>query len=59
MFPLLLVLALWPKHVHEVFDWMITLGYVSIFFWLILPFILLVLARIRIPERRERKHRNS
>ncbi len=44
MFPFLLILALWPKHVHQVFEWMQILGYISVFFWLVVPLFLLLLA---------------
>jgi len=54
MFPLLLAVALWPKHVHQVFAWMVALGYASVFFWLAVPLVLLLLARIRAPQRPER-----
>ena len=52
MFPFLLVLALWPKHVHQVYEWMQVLGVASVVFWLGGPVLLLIAAQIRQPQRR-------
>ncbi len=54
LFPLLLWIAHLPDHVHQVFDWLQVLGFVSIPFWLGWPLLLWLLARIR---RREKGRR--
>ena len=51
LFPLLLWLSNLPAHVHQVFQWLEILGYLSVLLWLGFPLILWLLAQIRLREK--------